>query len=149
MTDFGKYIVAVLVPVVLMMACSTASNDGAGSVSFAVIGSGDNLADGTADTKIFETYADQVTFDNAANLYSLSVEGEVIDFASNQVVLITMGTQNNGGYTIAAERVRDVGDYLELNILLSSPGADCINTLAITHPYQVLKVNSLKEVRTS
>jgi len=138
---------------VLLLGCSTSSNDGfgtvIGSVSFTVIGAGSNFAGGTVDTKIIEIYTDQVSYDNAVNRYSLPVDDEVIDFASNQVVLITMGSQNSGGYMIAAESVKDVGDNIELNMVLSSPGADCLTTLAITHPYQVLKINSLKAVRTS
>jgi len=157
-----KYIVAVLLPVLLMLGCSTMDNDGIGpvsnddigsvsndgigsvKVSFSVIRSGSDLADGTIDTKILESYFDQVSYDNAVNLYSLPVGSEIIDFESNHVVLVTMG---GGNATIAAGSIIDVGDYLELEIRFHSAGADCVTLPVIANPFLTLKVNSLKEVR--
>jgi len=142
MNRSGMYVALAPLLIALMLGCSSSSNDGFGSVkssvSFTVVGGGLNFADGTVDAKILEIYTDQATYDNAVNQYSLPVDGEVIDFASSQVVLITMGSRNSGGYMIAAESVSDVGDHIELNMVLSSPGANCINTLALTHPYQSL-----------
>jgi len=121
MTYLRKYMVAVLIPIMLMLGCSSASNDAARSVSFTVISEGSNFANGTIDAKIVETYLDQVSYDSAVNQYSLPTASEIIDFTFNQVVLVTMG---------------------------SSPGFDCATTSAFTYPYQVLKINSRKEVRT-
>lgn len=148
MTYLRKYMVAVLIPIMLMLGCSSASNDAARSVSFTVISEGSNFANGTIDAKIVETYLDQVSYDSAVNQYSLPTASEIIDFTFNQVVLVTMGSQSSGGHVIAAESVRDAGDYIELRMILSSPGFDCATTSAFTYPYQVLKINSRKEVRT-
>ncbi len=150
MNGISKRILAMLLPAMLVFGCSS-SNEGTESgvpLSFSVIGSGPYLSGGEGRPKLVETYTDQASYDSALNTYALRVDGEVIDFAIDQVVLVTMGSRNSGGYTIAAESVKDAGEIVELNVLLSSPGADCVTTDALTHPYQVLKINSLKEVRT-
>lgn len=144
-----KYFFAVLLPIVLTIGCSTSDNEPGVSVSFTVLNSGSFLGGTAGDTKVLESYRNQADYDSAVNTYSLRVDGEVIDFTANQVVLISMGNRNSGGFTIAAESVRDAGDYIEMTVILSSPGTDCITTDAITHPYQLLKIDSLKEVRTN
>lgn len=150
MSGSRNLLVAALLPIALLFGCSSAnSGDESGvPVSFTVISSGFNLTVGTNDPKLFETFQDQSSYDNALNTYSLRVDGEVIDFTSNQVVLISTGSRSSGGYGITTQSVRDAGDYIELSILLSSAGAGCVVITAFTHPYQVLKINSLKEVRT-
>jgi len=139
----------VLLLIVWVAGCSSANNgtELGNPLSFTVIGSGFNLTDGTDDARVMETFADQASFDNVLNQYSLATDGELIDFSSYQVVLVSTGSNSNGGYSIATESVRDVGDYIELNILLSSPGASCAVTTAFTHPYQLLKINSKKALQ--
>lgn len=150
MNWLSKRFISMLLPAMLVFGCSS-SNEGTETgvpLSFTVIGSGVNLAGGDGSSKLLETYTDQASYDSAVNTYALQVDGDAIDFAIDQVVLVTMGSRTSGGHTIAAENVKDAGDHVELNVLLSSPGPSCITTQALTHPYQVLKINSLKEVRT-
>jgi len=150
MFHLGKIKCAALVSIALMAGCSS-NNDGtesAEAVRFSVIGSGVNLTAGTEDPKVLEAYTDQAAYDSALNTYNFQVDGEVIDFASEQIVLVSMGSRSTGGHTLMAESVKDAGDFIELNLQLISPGANCIVTTAFTHPYQVLKINSQKEVRT-
>ncbi|MBX2881916.1 MAG: protease complex subunit PrcB family protein [Granulosicoccus sp.] len=144
-----KILVAVLLPIALVLGCSSNSNEAGPPVSFSVIGTGGNLGGAAVETKIFETYQDQTSFDNALANYSIAIDDVAIDFATEQVALVSMGQRTSGGYSIAAESVSDAGAYIELKLMLSSPGADCVVTGALTHPYQVLSINSQKEVRTN
>jgi len=138
-----------LLGLVLNFGCSSANNRAATSVqiSFTVISTGNLRSANFEDPKILETYTDQAAYDNAQAQYSLPVDEEVIDFTTDQVVLVTMGGQSNGGYSISAESAADAGDYIELNMILSAPGENCVTTQEITHPYQLLKINMQKEVR--
>jgi len=148
----GKTFISVaLLGVALLFGCSSANNgpDSGEPISFTVVGSGSLQVSETKDPKKFETYTDQAAFDNALSKYSLQVDGEVVDFTVDQVVLVSMGAQSSGGYSISAESVVDAGDYIELNLILSSPGANCITSQALTHPYQMLKINTQKEVRAN
>jgi len=58
-----------------------------------------------------------------------------------------MGGQPNGGYSFTEESVLDVGDYIELNLRLVSPGSNCVVTTAVIHPFRLLKIDSKKDVR--
>ena len=152
MSRVGKFLAAVSLPCVLAFGCTTSKNepgvpDSSGvPVSFrAVVGSAYSTFE-SGGAKITEFYQDQVSYDNAINAYSLQVS-EAIDFNVSQVALVSMGGQPNGGYSFAEESVLDVGDYIELNLRLVSPGANCIVTTAVIHPFRLLKIDSKKDVR--
>lgn len=137
-----------LLSVAFMFGCASNNEDDGNSVKFTVISDG-SLSGLSDEAKLLETYNNQASFAVALERYPMQVDGVVVDFEVEQVVLVSMGSQSNGGYAIATESAKDLGDYIELSVLLSSPGAGCITTQAFTHPYQLLIIESKKEVRTS
>jgi len=160
MNRYIKQAVLLLLPAVVMAACATSSNgsDNNGAefttsnneselgepVSFTVIESGELDGDGLRGAKIAEFYLDQAAYDSAVNTYSLRVSDAAIDFSSTQVVLVSIaGT----GHRFAAKSLRDTGDYLELNLRLGIAGDNCVVIQVLARPYQLLKIDSRKEVQ--
>jgi len=148
----GKILAAVLLLGVLAFGCTTSKYESDVPVSSgvpvsfrAVVGSAYSTFESDG-AKIVEFYQDQVSYDNAIHAYSLQVS-EAIDFNVSQVALVSMGDQSNGGYSFAEESVLDVGDYIEMNLRLVSPGANCVVTTAVIHPFRLLKIDSKKDVR--
>jgi len=123
-----------------------------GNVSFTIIATGTNLDTGlidvvaVGDDKITEVFEDQASLDAAAAEYNIDISNSEIDFLSEQVVLISMGIQFSGGYSISTTDALDAGDTVRLQVSLFSPGDNCIVTSALTHPFQLLKVESLKAI---
>jgi hypothetical protein len=63
-----------------------------------------------------------------------------VDFDANVVVALYMGKRPTGGYVIEVERVREVGDAIEVRAVATQPGSGCITTQAITAPYQLVRI---------
>lgn len=145
-----KYLLSVvsLFVATLLSACSS-NNDaiaGDGSVTFSVIASGFNLNSDTTDTKKTEIFRDQASLALTASEYNIDISSADIDFDTSQVLLISAGVQPTGGYSIAVTDAKDSGDTVKLSVLLESPGANCILTQVLTHPFQLIEIESLKEI---
>lgn len=63
-----------------------------------------------------------------------------IDFDRNVVVAAAMGGASSGGHGIGIEAVARSGDTLYARVRETSPGENCIVTMAITHPVQAVRV---------
>lgn len=72
-----------------------------------------------------------------------------VDFDRDGVVAVFMGERPTGGHSIEVERVvlREDGKLL-VEILLRSPGPECLTTLALTQPYQIVSVPRVAEHAT-
>ncbi len=70
-----------------------------------------------------------------------SEASKTINFETETVLLIDMGTQNSGGYSMSTELI-DKGDYINANITYVFPGDSCSTDQAITNPFKFIKVNS-------
>ncbi len=68
-----------------------------------------------------------------ANL-SPAPERPAIDFATQMVLVATMGSRNTGGYAIAVEGVFEGPDNLLVRVLESSPGSSCVTPQVLTAP---------------
>jgi len=63
-----------------------------------------------------------------------------VDFTKNYVIAVFMGAKNTGGYAINFDKViRRTGD-LTVSVFETSPGAKCVVTQAVTHPYEIAKI---------
>lgn len=64
-----------------------------------------------------------------------------IDFDTHQVLLVSMGTQSSGGYAIKSKRVYFSKQRLHLDVEEVQPGAGCMSSMALTAPFQVLRID--------
>ena len=73
---------------------------------------------------------------------------EVAPEFDGSMIIAKSGEKRNGGYKISVTNVVDAGRYTEVTILLESPGAECMATMALTNPYVVVELpNDHKEVK--
>ncbi|MCI0450563.1 MAG: protease complex subunit PrcB family protein [Chlorobi bacterium] len=63
-----------------------------------------------------------------------------VDFSKNYVVAVFMGAKNTGGYAINFDKVIRRTADLTVSVFETSPGAKCIVTQAVTHPYEIAKI---------
>lgn len=63
-----------------------------------------------------------------------------IDFEKNQVILITMGEQTSGGYTLKTDSVTNIKTGIAINATAKKPGASCMTTSVMTYPYQMISI---------
>ena len=64
----------------------------------------------------------------------------VIDFATEVIVAVTGGQKPTGGFAIRVESVTERGGELEALVVDTAPGAACGVTLAVTFPFDVIRV---------
>jgi len=63
-----------------------------------------------------------------------------VDFERDGVVAVFMGERPTGGHGIQVEQVALRDDELLVEVLLQSPGPECLTTQALTQPYQIVSV---------
>lgn len=61
-------------------------------------------------------------------------EAPSVDFATQMVIVATMGARNTGGYAISVEGVFEDDGRLIVQVLEQSPGSSCLTTQALTAP---------------
>ena len=101
---------------------------------------------GTSERRI-EVISDQETLNALLSEYG---EASIsVDFNQGQVILIDMGPKSTGGYSIDVTSVEDRNDHVLANVAFINPGANCAVTLALTHPFSFVYVETTKELRTT
>ena len=63
----------------------------------------------------------------------------VIDFATEAVIVASMGTRGSGGYSIVIEGVYEAENTIFVEVREISPGSNCITTQAITAPVYAVR----------
>lgn len=63
-----------------------------------------------------------------------------VDFDTHYVIAVFAGEKPTGGYSIKVEDVSDQAALRYVSILLTTPGAACTTTQAITSPFQIVTV---------
>lgn len=64
-----------------------------------------------------------------------SLAGLEVDFAQQQVVLVTLGSQPTGGYWTKITAIQQLGDTLYVEGLANAPAEGDVVTEALTYPY--------------
>ena len=64
----------------------------------------------------------------------------MVDFETKQLLLVTMGEQANGGYTIKVSTIEKSIKGILVTIEDAKPGKACDNTSAITYPFQLIEM---------
>jgi hypothetical protein len=63
-----------------------------------------------------------------------------VDFQTEMVIVVTMGTKNTGGYAIEIKRVEPAGERLKIQVQQTSPPPDALVTMALTAPFHFVAV---------
>lgn len=63
-----------------------------------------------------------------------------INFSESMVVLVAMGTQRTGGYSIQVSKVREEKGKIIVSYQAKKPGPGAITTQALTSPFHVVKL---------
>ena len=64
----------------------------------------------------------------------------MIDFEIKQLLLVAMGEQANGGYSIKVTAIVKTAKGIVITIEDAKPGKSCNNTSAITYPFQLIEM---------
>ena len=90
-------------------------------------------ANGTLTEKDIVAITNQDELDLATAIYGEPPIG--VDFNNGQVLLVDMGIQPSGGYSIELASIEEFDTYVNVNINFLQPADNCIVTLALTNPY--------------
>jgi hypothetical protein len=76
---------------------------------------------------------------------------EQIDFSNESVLLIDIGAQTTGGYslTVSFSDDSDNSNNIQAEVDYRFPGETCVVTTAMTNPYQFIKLQSTKYILVS
>ena len=102
---------------------------------------------GGQTSKRVEVITDQQTLD--AVLANYGEPAAAVDFDAGSVILIDVGAKNTGGYSADIASIEAYDDHVLANIVFSNPGINCPVTLALTHPFSIIYVETQKELRTA
>jgi hypothetical protein len=67
---------------------------------------------------------------------------ELIEDDNKKYIVVYMGEQSSGGYSISIEEIKYEEDSIIVNIIEESPGKDMMVTMALTYPYAVAELDS-------
>jgi len=67
-------------------------------------------------------------------------EPPIVDFRSDMVVVLALGTHRTGGYSVRFDRMTTDGSGAIVHYTVTRPGPDCMTTQMITSPLQVVRV---------
>jgi hypothetical protein len=60
-----------------------------------------------------------------------------IDFSREMVVIVAMGLRPTLGYNIVVDRAHEVDDQLEIVVISTSPGHNCLLAQAVIYPIDI------------
>lgn len=63
-----------------------------------------------------------------------------VDFERDGVIAVFMGERATGGHVIRVDRVARRGEEMRVDVVLQTPGPECMATQALTQPYQMVLV---------
>jgi hypothetical protein len=63
-----------------------------------------------------------------------------VDFGRDLVIAVASGERSSGGHDIEVQRVTRSGGELRIEVLRTSPAANCVATTALTQPVDVVLV---------
>ena len=71
----------------------------------------------------------------------------LVSFESKMVLLVTMGEQNNGGFSIKVASITEHENNIIVIVEETIPGNSCMTTSVITFPYEIIEMpTTLKKI---
>jgi len=95
--------------------------------------------------KSFKVLRTSAEYRDELGLHSIETP-KPVDFARYQVLVSSIGQQPTGGYTINVEKLDELDDRVIATIIQVNPGPGCITTQAITYPFEIILIKSLKPI---
>jgi hypothetical protein len=91
-----------------------------------------------------EVIKDKAAWDAVWTRHLANAKGAVsqpeVDFSKEMIILVAMGRQNTGGYSIQVSSVRAVGDKLEITVTRTTPPPGSMSIQALTAPVSIVAV---------
>lgn len=132
----------------VISACNPNSQDNTNSVpeelNVIVIHEGNNLSNGNFTSKSTKNIRSQENYESLLLTYS-QAPPEILNFSEGSILLVDMGQKSTGGYKIGVTSTIKQNNQIQVNVLLSEPGTNCMVTQALTNPFQFVWIPSLKE----
>lgn len=139
-------LLTILTPLFVSCVPESGSETPLSTVSFKEIASGDYTISGVPENKKIEVYTSQSLFNSSLYQFLQPLTEYTVDFTSKKVVLVSLGQSSSAGYAISAEKIEDYGDYIKLNVIITTPGENCVTASVITSPYQFIEIDSTKRI---
>ena len=70
-----------------------------------------------------------------------------VDFSTDWVVGVFLGTINKGGHNIAIEDLKETENGLKASLTHTKPGSNCLTTMSIEFPYVIARVKQFRPDR--
>lgn len=67
-----------------------------------------------------------------------------VDFTRDMLVVAALGTVGSGGYSVAVERVDEVGRTLVVEVTRRTPGPSCGTIAALTSPVDIVRLRRIE-----
>jgi hypothetical protein len=67
-----------------------------------------------------------------------------LDFDESDLVIVALGEQPTGGYSVSIESIQLAGGELAVTGKATAPGADAVVTQALTYPYSAVSIPNTK-----
>ena len=120
-----------------MAACSAGPHEGSTkTVEFTLLSQGTQSG---VESQRFEVIRDEGTLRSVWQAHAHAItpvqDPPKVDFQSAMVIAAFAGTKSSGGYRLDIAEINQVGDRLEVTMVLTQPGADCFVSEVMTQPY--------------
>ncbi len=115
---------------------------------FLIIGGSDIPYDGIYAKKEYMIFYsnDLEDVENFSKEYYKLTADEAPKF-NGTMIIVKRGYQTTGGYGIDVENIINNSDFLQVNLIFSSPGKNCLVTEALTNPFIIIYIpNNFKDV---
>lgn len=112
------------------------------SVEFSVVKSGADSGYKKAQNSIIGSQREMdMTWEKLYGNLSRKPPIPMVDFSTKQLLLVTMGEQPSGGYSISVREVSQHSRGVVVTIEDAKPGKSCINTSVLTYPFQLIEMS--------
>ena len=103
-------------------------------------------SDGGANIHFYEILTEHNEIRMLQNDKFLKNKISTVDVQKSNFVILNMGQQPTGGYSIGVESVKEATDSIYIKVKEINPTSGSMVTQAITYPYCVIKINSKKAI---
>jgi len=105
------------------------------------------ISTGLNQSRRVDLFSNQESLNQSLSLFGVQPsDNSTIDFDTAQVVLVSMGPRNTGGYSVDVVAVEEFDDYIKLLVEHTLPGENCLVTEALTNPFIFVEISSTVEL---
>lgn len=146
-----RYTYIIVATIIALASCSSEDVGVGGMVS-------DDVTNTEVATKILHTaiytssgqsYVERIQIISDSETYRSELikysneEPSIVDFDTNQILLVDMGGRPNSAYSIDVDSIEKIGDSIQVNVSYVSPPDTCPADDAVSNPFVFLLIDSL------